>query len=183
MARGYAAGLDEGRREAAAAALAARAQRELEVLAQLSQHLEQAVGERDAIAADAERAALALALAALSKSLPALHRRHGPGEIEAMIADLPAPPAEAASLTVFVHPDFADALGDRLASRSLDNRLKVAVDPALAAGDCRIAWSGGGVERRLDALMARIHDIVETVAGDLAGGGEDVSLRSIERHG
>lgn len=184
---GYAAGLDEGRSEAAARALAAREQRELEVLAQLSQRLEQAVGERDAIAADAERAALALALAALRKSLPALHRRHGPGEIEAMIADLPVSPAEPATVQVFVHPDFVDALGDRLdavaASRGLDNRLKVAGDPTLAAGDGRIAWNGGGVERRLAALMARIHDIVETVAGDPPGDGEAASLRSIERHG
>ncbi len=97
---GYAAGVAVGRKEAAAAAHAAREQRELEVLAQLCEHLERAVGERDTIAAEAERGALALALTGLRKSLPALHRRHGADEIAAMIADLPASPAGLVTLNV-----------------------------------------------------------------------------------
>ncbi len=184
---GYAAGLAVGHEEAAAAAHAAREQRELEVLAQLCEHLEQAVGERDTIAVEAESGALALALTGLRKSLPELHRRHGADEIAAMIAELPASPAGLVTLNVMVHPDFADALGDRLvasaAGLGLGNRLSVTGDPGLAAGDCRIAWSGGGAERRLSALMSRINDIVETIAGESSGGTDTEYLRSTERHG
>lgn len=188
---GYAAGVADGRAQAETEAKTAREQHELEVLIRISDHLEQVVGERDAVALEAERSALALALSGLKKALPALHRRHAPGEIEAMVLDLPERladgPAEASALSVALEPELAAALRQRLgtaaASRGLADRLAVTADPSLAAGDCRITWGGGGAERRLATLMTRITDIVETVAGDTSADADTEHFRSTERHG
>lgn len=183
---GYAKGLAEGRAEAAASAQASREQRETDVLAQISAHLDRAVGERDAIAALAERSALRLALTALRKALPALHRRHASAEIEAMIRDLPEVSAEPSTVHVLVNPEFAKALEDKLrttaAGLALGARLTIAVDSELAAGDCRIVWSGGGAERRLSALMTRINDIVATIAGQQPDEADAETPRSTDCH-
>lgn len=193
---GYATGLADGRAEAETAAKSAREQHELDVLARIAAHLEQAVGERDAIAREAEQSALALALSGLRKALPDLHRRHALGEIEAMVRDLPDSLADGAAdanaLSLALEPELATALGPRLVSaaagRGLADRLAVTADPGLAAGDCRITWKGGGAERRLATLITRITDIVETVAGETSAGETSAAadidpFRSTPHHG
>lgn len=186
-AEGYAAGLAEGEAQARQCARSAREERSAESLARLSEHLAQAVTERDALAHEAERSTLALALAALRKALPELHRRFAAIEIEAMVSSVPQPPREQGSLRVTLHPESVDALGDTLestlAARGLASCVTIVADADLAAGDCRISWHGGGAERRLSVLMDRINDIVARAAGDQQAVTDTTSPRRIERHG
>jgi len=41
-----------------------------------------------------------------------------------------------------------------------DGRVAIGVDPALAAGDCRIDWRGGGAERSEGAIEAAIAELI-----------------------
>jgi flagellar assembly protein FliH len=186
-AEGRAVGLVEGRTEGAATAAAARDARALAVLEALLEQLEQALGERDAVCREAEESALALALTALRKALPTLHRRHGPAEIEALALDLAEGAAETTALTVAVHPDCSAEIEERLnvcaAKRGLGGRLTVTIDPELDDGDCRITWTGGGAERRLSALMTRIEGVIETIASNPGDGQDARNRRSTKDHG
>jgi flagellar assembly protein FliH len=95
--------------------------------------------------------------------------------------------AEPVALSVWAHPELAAALCARLetvASRcGLAGRLRVEADAKIAEGDCRIAWTGGGAERTLTALLARIDEIVSAVAGEAPDAAEPEISGSIEHHG
>lgn len=95
--------------------------------------------------------------------------------------------AEPATLTVAVHPDLAASLQVCLEAEAarcrLTGRLFVAAEPGIAEGDCRITWAGGGAERHLSALLARIEDIIRTVAGDEPDLVDAETSGSIEHHG
>jgi flagellar assembly protein FliH len=58
-----------------------------------------------------------------------------------------------------------DALSGRLADiaheEGFDGRIVATADPALAAGDCRIEWRGGGAERKFSALAEEIGALIE----------------------
>ena len=41
-----------------------------------------------------------------------------------------------------------------------DGRVAIGIDPALAAGDCRIDWRGGGAERSEGAIEAAIAELI-----------------------
>lgn len=186
-AEGQVEGIAIGRAQAEAEAAAAADRHEAALLARLSEQLGETMNGRDAIAAVAERGALNLAASVLRKTLPAFHRRLAETEIEALLADIAGRMAEPVTLTVSVHPEIAAALQARLdvvaARCRLSGRLHIAGEPGVAAGDCRITWSGGGAERKLAALLARIDDIVRTVAGDEPDAVEAEKTGSIDHHG
>jgi flagellar assembly protein FliH len=58
--------------------------------------------------------------------------------------------------------EAAKAKLDEIANaRGFEGRLVVMADPAMAAGDCRIEWSDGGVIRDRAATLATIDDLVD----------------------
>jgi flagellar assembly protein FliH len=186
-AEGRAEGVASGRAEAEAEARAAAERHEAAVLNRLCERLGDTLDARGDIAAAAERGALGLAARTLRKALPALHRRLAETEIEALLADLSGRMAEPVTLSVWAHPGLAAALQARLeavASRcGLAGRLQVEADAKIAEGDCRIAWAGGGAERALSALLARMDEIVRAVAGEEPDAAEAETFGSIEHHG
>jgi flagellar assembly protein FliH len=187
FAEGRAEGIAAGRAEAQVEARAAAEEREAALLDRLAQRLSETMAMREAIAAGAERSALNLAACVLRKALPALHRRLGEAEIEALLAKLSQRMAEPVTLSVSAHPELAAALRARLEALALrcrlSGRLNIEADAAIAEGDCRIAWSGGGAERTLAALLARVDEIVRAVTGDEPEAAEAQTSGSIEHHG
>ncbi|MCU0893771.1 MAG: FliH/SctL family protein [Rhodospirillales bacterium] len=186
-AEGQVEGVAAGRAEAEAEAGAAAERHEAALLDRLCGRLSETMQARDEIAAAAERSALNLAARVLRKALPALHRRLAETETEALLADLSGRMAEPVTLSLRAHPELAAALRARLdamASRcGVAGRLQVEADASVAQGDCRLAWTGGGAERALAALLARIDEIVSAVAGEEPdAAGAEIS-GSIEHHG
>jgi flagellar assembly protein FliH len=156
LARERAAGVAEGR-----AAALAEAQEASE--ARLAAALEVMVRETVALFAELDRQraialdeAIAVATAIASKLLPALYRREGASEIEAVVAALLPRLFDERSVCVRVHPaDEAEVtrclapLGER---HGFGGRLGVRADAALSPGDCRVEWAAGGAERDRDRL-------------------------------
>ena len=63
-----------------------------------------------------------------------------------------------------IGPDIFATAKERLdeiaRARGFEGRLMVEADGTLAAGDCRIEWSEGGVTRDRGATLATISDVV-----------------------
>lgn len=164
-AEGFAAG------QAAAAADASRAAATRIALAMDSAVLQlQALAEqtqRDD--AEVSRQAVAVALAVCRKVLPASYRETGAREITDLITALLPQLASQPALLLRVHGDLTDcvesALQPVLADAGLTGRLRVQGDAALAPGDCRIEWTGGGLSRS----WADLWQAIEGLARDQFG--------------
>src|SRR6185312_3853498 len=140
---GHAAGLAEatGRQEAEAAA----------ALAAIERHLASAMASEEAMRRDGERQAVALTRIVLGKLFPALTRRDGLAEIEALVAAALAECLDEPRLVLRLPDALFAAAQSRLeplaARRGFAGRLIILADDSLGSSDCRIEWADGGAER------------------------------------
>lgn len=162
-ARGYAEGEAAGRG-------AAEADGESQValhLASVSKRLAELLRHRDHGDAELRQEAAQFAVSMIRRLHPALARRHGLDETEAVIRECMSGLLKEPRLTVRVPPDVAEPLAGRLSALAeeigFDGRLDIRPDDGLAPGDCRLAWSEGSAERisaavwqTVEAAMARL---------------------------
>ena len=138
---GIAEGRADGERAGFEAANASRAAALDGALAAATSRLEQAVADAAALAEANARALAALLLGALDAALPGAASRFAPEMLDHLVTQL-GPVADApAGATVLVPPALLEEAGARLAASG----LPVEADPALPAGDARIAWRGGSL--------------------------------------
>jgi flagellar assembly protein FliH len=115
----------------------------------------------------ATRTAIATAIAVLRKLQPELTRRKGLVEIEGVLAQCLGTMREEPRMLVRVHDSLLDPLRERLdavtAAAGYEGRVVLLADDGLAAGDCRVEWADGGIERdtgrlwrEIDAALARL---------------------------
>ena len=106
------------------------------------------------------RRALQTALAAARRIAGAALDRYPLDVIEETVAQCLAQAAQEPRIVVRVGERVAEALKARLITLSEDvgyaGRIVVSVEPRLAAADCRLEWSDGGVERDAAAIAERI---------------------------
>ncbi len=116
--------------------------------------------------------AVELAIAAVRKLHPELARLHGTEEIGGVIAACLAQIDAEARITVRVAPGSIDeikAVAQRIAAEAeFEGKLLFAPDPALAPGDCRVEWGGGGADRDQSQIWAQIDAIIARAADDLS---------------
>jgi flagellar biosynthesis/type III secretory pathway protein FliH len=149
---GFADGEAAGR-EAEAASRAAREAAALEAialrLAEVRADATDAVGEAAAALAGA-------LLAALGAALPAAAERLAPESAAWLAGRLTPLLEEGAAITLHVAPGMGEAVAARLA----DPRLRIAEDAALAPGAVRASWRGGGAAYSPEAQRAAIADLL-----------------------
>ncbi len=168
--RARAEGLARGRAEGAAAEEQRRAAER-----QRLQLLEALVAEvdalRDGAAAAAEAAttqAILVANAIARKLMPRRWREGAAGEIAEVVRRTLAGLAEPQAVTVRISPELHAALQADLLAVAAEGGaadLRVLADAAVAAGDCRIDWPGGGVLRDERALWREIDRVTEAALG------------------
>ena len=116
------------------------------------------------IEARLETEAVEVAVAVANKLAPELVAREPFAEIEALATDCFRQLVKTPHVAVRIGPDiFATAkekLEEIARARGFEGRLMVEADSTLAAGDCRIEWSEGGVTRDSAATLASISDVV-----------------------
>lgn len=138
---GMAEGRAEGERDGFAQANQSRAAALDGALAGALARLDQAAREAAALAEENTRAVAVLLLDALDAALPGAASRFAPDMLDHLVEQL-GPLSDAPSgATVMVPPALLDEARDRLAASG----LPVEADPALPAGDARIAWRGGSL--------------------------------------
>ncbi len=126
-------------------------------LGELMQHLVHDQQSRDA---EIRNAVLAIA----KKFLPDMTSRHGLQEIQAMLAEVIAEMAHEPRLVVRVHETEFDSLNSRIAEitaqKAYAGKVVVLADADIAAGDCRVEWADGGIERNVQATWKNIDNAV-----------------------
>jgi len=116
------------------------------------------------IEARLETEAVEVAVAVANKLTPELIAREPFAEIEALATECFRQLVKTPHISVRIGPDIFATAKEKLEEiarmRGFEGRLKVEADSMLAAGDCRIEWSEGGVNRDRDATLASISDVV-----------------------
>jgi len=155
--------------EAAAAAEAKAAA----AVAALARDLAALLGAVDARAAETQRLAVAALRAIVAKTLPAFAAKAPLAEVEAFAAKYFREAIDEPRIVLRVADEVYEPLQARLdgiaATAGYAGRVVLLADTALAAGDARVEWADGGVERSLaealsdfDAAMARLADPAAT---------------------
>jgi flagellar assembly protein FliH len=116
------------------------------------------------IEARLETEAVQVAVAVAGKLAPELIAREPFTEISALVGDCFRQLVTTPHIMVRVSADIHDMAKDKLEeiarARGFEGRLMVTGDDAMAAGDCRIEWAEGGVNRDEAATLAIIDDVV-----------------------
>jgi len=113
--------------------------------------------------------AIRIAAAVTAKALPDLNRRNALGEVEHLVEQALATVIDQGQMTVHVNPELLESLKERItalvAGSGLEDRVSVAGDAAMPAGDCRIDWGDGGAQRDFAAITREIDAIFEANLG------------------
>ena len=177
LARVRAEGIDEGRAQAIAEASDTTENRTAKALEAIAERLSELLQEREEAYAAAECDAIGVAVAIARKMVPGLLKRDALEEIENTVSSVISQVHGVPEMGVRVSENLGDILDERLATlrqlKGLSARLTFAADPALAEGDCRVEWTGGGAERiaavtwsEVDAIIERNLGFVPAIAGN-----------------
>jgi flagellar assembly protein FliH len=166
---GYADGFANGK----AAAEAAAAARLAATLERLADQLEYIVQSAVDTAARQREGVIEIGAAIARKLLPDLSRRQGTAEAEAMLSAVITELIDEPRMVIRVADEDLDALSERIDTittrRGFAGKVVLLAEPTVAAGDCRIEWADGGVERD----SARLWRDIDLAVARLLGEGHD----------
>lgn len=153
---GFAAGQEQAQQEAA--------QRIAAALAVIADGLDRLDGALTAIETRLETEAVEVAVAVAAKLAPALLAREPLVEISALATDcfhhLVAAPHVAVRVGSGIYDTAKEKIEEIARARGFEGRLAMTPDETLAAGDCRIEWADGGVNRDQSATASAIDEMV-----------------------
>jgi flagellar assembly protein FliH len=172
---GYADGFANGK-AAAEAAVNARLSATLERLADQLEYIVQSAVDT---AARQREGVIEIGAAIARKLLPDLSRRQGTAEAEAMMSAVITELIDEPRMVIRVADEDLDALSERIDAvaqrRGFAGKVVLLAEPSVAAGDCRIEWADGGVERDSARLW---NDIDQAVVRLLGTGGHTADASS-----
>jgi flagellar assembly protein FliH len=158
MDRGYETGVAAGRAELKQQtdALAATVARLDEILNRLCQPLPQ-------LEVEVEQQLVLLALA-VGKQLARRELKADPGQIAALIREAVGRlPAAAREVRVYLHPEDAAAVAERLATAGQERAWSVVEDPTLTRGGCLVRSENSQIDARLES---RVNAMVSSMLGE-----------------
>jgi len=158
MTRGYEAGVAAGQAtlQSQNDALATRIVRLDEILNRLCAPLE-------TLDEEVEQQLVLLALA-VGKQLARRELKTDPAQITALIREAVGRlPAAARDVRVFLHPEDAAAVAERLATAGQERAWTMVEDPTLARGGCLVRTDNSQIDARLES---RVNAIVSSMLGE-----------------
>ena len=166
-AAGHAEGLEAGRQDAQAQADQALAA----VLDRVAAGIDEIAGGLSTAEERRDREALNVAVKLVQKLFPALERRYGLKEIEALITDSLDRLREKTRVVIRVAPNRLEAIQERIdalaAKSGYEGKVMVISDAELPDGDVRVEWAEGGAERDTNRLWREIETaIARTIEAD-----------------
>lgn len=159
-AAGFARGFQQGANEAGAEA-ERRSAATIERIAAAMTALDRQI---EAVEARFETEAVEVAVAVAKKLAPELVSQEPFAEIAALAIDcfrnLVKCPHVVVRVNDALHETAREKLDEIVRRCSPDTRLVVLAEPEIAAGDCRIEWADGGIDRDSAAIAAAIDEAV-----------------------
>lgn len=158
---GFAAGKEEGIREAAEAT-----ERDiLAVMGQLGEKFSDLFKAKETADAAILDSAISVAVGIARKIFPALNDKNALGEVERMVVETLEHLLEEPIVTLYLNSGLLAPFEERIEAlktqAGFKGEVKVTVGEDVAPGDCRIEWSGGGAKRDSAELWQKIDEIVE----------------------
>lgn len=157
-------GYDEGFAAGRQAGLDDQAQRLMLLLNNVGGKIDAMLGQMQALRQESETGMRQMALAIARKFVPDFSTRHGVAEIEAMLSAIISEMMHEPRLVVRVHESQFDALDEKItqiaAQKAYTGKIVVMASNEIAAGDCLIEWSDGGMERNAAMLWDKIEQTV-----------------------
>lgn len=158
---GFAAGKEEGIREAAEAT-----ERDiLAVMGQLGEKFSDLFKAKETADAAILDSAISVAVGIARKIFPALNDKNALGEVERMVVETLEHLLEEPIVTLYLNSGLLAPFEERIEAlktqAGFKGEVKVTVGEDVAPGDCRIEWSGGGAKRDSVELWQKIDEIVE----------------------
>jgi len=159
------AGLAEGIAQGRAETAADTERRIANGLGAIGNHLGSIDKQVRAVADGLTQNTVELSVAIARQLFPALLKRDGTAEIEALLVECLQVLRTEPAFTIRVPAEQADVLSERVqsvaASRGYEGRLTVLGDEALKLGDCRIEWAQGGMIRDREQIWSAIESAIE----------------------
>ena len=169
FAQGMAAGKVEGHNTGYSKASSEIQATLADAFVRLADGIEQMVADRDDLNAGRTGQPLKIALAILSRLLPASIERHGREELEAFIVSCLMEAVDEPRLSVKVGASVLEQMRPRILElaeqRGFAGRLIILGEPKLGASDARIEWAEGGAERNTETLLADLVAVAEKMLG------------------
>ncbi len=157
----YMAGLMQGRAEMAES----QNQQLVLLLQHLSQLLQQLSHRVQHIGTTQQHQAMQAAMAIARKLLPSFISRHGGAELEPIFAQALSELRHEPRLLIRLADSDLAALQPKLEAMAgalaFSGQLVWLADSSLHAGDCRIEWADGGLERQTEPLWLSIEHILQ----------------------
>lgn len=137
----------------------------------------QTVGDRFRQLQDRHRAALEtlsaevteLAYTMVRQLSPAVAKKGGLQEIEAMIAEVFGSLRDEPRILVRVHPDLVEQVRARMeeiaTNDAFEGQITVRPEAELSEGDCRLEWADGGAQRLQTEIWRRMAAALERTLG------------------
>ncbi len=143
-------------------------------LTTIGSHLGAIDSQVRAVAEGLTQGTVELSLAIARQLFPALMRRGGAGEVEALLVQCLETLRAEPWFTIRVPAEQVEELNERVqsagADRGYEGRLTVVGDESLKPGDCRIEWAQGGMIRDREQIWSAVE---AAIAQALASAGND----------
>ena len=154
--RGFAAGKQAGQDEQTAKLTA--------LMATVGRNVENLMKSLDAVTHEQGLHTRRLVMTIAKKIVPDFAAKNGLGEIEALVSDAVRDMSREPRLVVRVNEAQLEPVNAQVqaitAQRAYTGSVVVMADPGVAAGDCRIEWADGGIERNAQATWDAIEQTV-----------------------
>jgi flagellar assembly protein FliH len=115
------------------------------------------------------RAAIQVAQVMVKKLAPALAKREGLSDIEALMKECLMRLGKEQRVVVRVAEELADDVRGKVeglvAESGFEGRVVVIGAAGIKPTDCKVEWADGGAERDFDRLLAEVNDVVERYLG------------------
>lgn len=153
-------GFTAGRQAGLDAQLAAHA----ELLTRLDQHILTLTQSLSTLHEQEDKKTRAIIPAIIRRLMPELVKQHGMNEIEALVSQVMRDMQQEKRLVIRLNESEVSLMNEKIQSMANNEAfvgtLTVLADPSVAAGDCRIEWDNGGIERNTNANLSTIDTLI-----------------------
>ena len=168
------AALAEGIAQGRAETVADTERRVASGLATIGKHLSAIDSQVGVVAEGITKNTVELSLAIAKQLFPAMLKRGGADEIEALLMRCLAALKTEPAFTIRVPVEQVDELNARLqvaaSSHGYEGRLTILGDQSLKVGDCRIEWAQGGLIRDREQIWSAIEAAIAQALASLGDG-------------
>ncbi|MCP4394705.1 MAG: hypothetical protein GY804_10635 [Alphaproteobacteria bacterium] len=108
--------------------------------------------------------AVRISLAAAKKAVPAITKKHGIVEVEAVVNECMSFLSTEPKVVIKTANDSVDILKEQIEKiveiNAFEGKLVVVGDDDMQSGDCAIEWQNGGLEKNFEKIWENMDDIV-----------------------